>query len=88
MQSLNNLRNEIDEIDEKLISLLNRRFKVLRSVLEVKKKNKLSLRDPHREELIIEQLSSSPYSHFLKPIFKELLAQSIIFFKTSNRNSQ
>ncbi|MGB9643155.1 MAG: prephenate dehydratase, partial [Candidatus Ratteibacteria bacterium] len=50
------LRKQIDEIDKRLINLLNERAKIVQQVAEVKKHNNLPGFDPSREKKIIDTL--------------------------------
>ncbi|HOK79299.1 MAG TPA: prephenate dehydratase [bacterium] len=76
--TLDHLRKQIDEIDRKLINLLNERAKVVQMVAEVKKHNNLPGFDPSREKKIIDNLqriNSGPLSNkdiesIMREIFK------------------
>jgi chorismate mutase/prephenate dehydratase len=54
---LNELRNQIDEIDTKLLTLLNKRMEVVRKVGEFKNNTDAPIYRPEREKQIIERLS-------------------------------
>ena len=49
-------RREINEIDQKLLELLNRRLDIVRTLHEHKVRAGLPLRDMAREESMVEQL--------------------------------
>jgi len=52
---LRRLRQEIDRLDEQLLSLIARRMRIAEKVAEVKKKLKLSVRDEGRERRVISR---------------------------------
>jgi len=55
--ALNNLRDEIDSIDNTLLELINKRMDVVRRVGELKKAHKTVIYRPEREKNIIDRLS-------------------------------
>jgi chorismate mutase len=56
---MDTLRNQINDIDEKLLSLLKQRFDLSKSIAEIKKNDKsIVLHDPVREKEIINNLKS------------------------------
>ena len=54
---LNELRNQIDDIDTKLLTLLNKRMEIVRKVGEFKNNTDAPIYRPEREKQIIERLS-------------------------------
>jgi len=54
---LNELRKEIDSIDEKLLTLLNKRMEVVRKVGEYKNSSNAPIYRPERERAIIDRLT-------------------------------
>jgi len=54
--NLQNLRNEIDFIDKKILVLLNQRFQAVGDVIEYKKLHKMEIYQPQREEEIFKRL--------------------------------
>ncbi len=57
MKSLDKTRKDIDEIDSKILELLNMRAEKVKNIADVKKKEKLPPFDPARERKIIKRLS-------------------------------
>lgn len=76
--SLEKLRKEIDEIDEKILNLLNQRAKLAIEIGKIKNENKASIFDPIREKEIlekIEKLNSGPLpTQALIEIFKDIIS--------------
>ena len=80
---LNELRKEIDKIDEELLTLLNRRMEVVRKVGELKNSTNAPIYRPEREKEIINRLTK--ISNFqngllkredIEAIFLEIFATS------------
>lgn len=57
MKTIDELRNEIDEIDDGLVSLFLQRLAVVKEVGEAKKTLSLSVEDKDRENAVIERLT-------------------------------
>lgn len=57
MKTIDELRSEIDEIDEGLVSLFLQRLAVVKEVGEAKKTLSLSVEDKDRENTVIERLT-------------------------------
>ena len=58
MDTLVNLRKQIDNIDDKIIQLLDERMKICQQVGQVKKDNNIGLTHTSRENDIIDRLST------------------------------
>ena len=56
MKGLDQLRQEIDTVNDELISLLKKRFHVVDELLDVKKQNKMQLHDADREKIQLERI--------------------------------
>lgn len=59
MKKLEDLRKELDAIDEKLTALYLERLRVSREIGELKKENGTPVKDPAREAEILEKLSAA-----------------------------
>lgn len=74
-------REKIDEVDGKVLELLNQRAEIAREVGELKKKHDLRVYVPEREAEIIESLSKLNRGPFpteaVKTIFREIISASI-----------
>ena len=75
---IKDLRDEIDEIDAKIISLLEKRFLVIDVIKRFKKNNNLKTFDANREQEILKKVKSSNqvFDKYLKSIYLEVLKQS------------
>lgn len=81
MQELEQLRTQIDEIDNELLALLAKRQRVVTKVGEYKQKNKIQVFDAKREEYLYQfHMSLSAKYHlsfdFIKGLFAMIMAES------------
>ncbi|MDH4163732.1 MAG: prephenate dehydratase [Nitrospirota bacterium] len=78
---LKDLRNKIDEIDTKIVDLLNERARIVIEVGDIKKKEKLDFHSPGREREILERLTSRNKGPFpqdtLRAVYREILSSSL-----------
>jgi chorismate mutase len=72
--TLQGKRNEIDQIDCQLISLLSQRLAICAEIFEIKQQENLAIRDQRREEALIQSLIQSydqqAITPFIPMIFK------------------
>ncbi|MBP3937921.1 MAG: chorismate mutase [Clostridia bacterium] len=61
---MNNLRNEIDSIDDELVRLFERRMNVAAEIAEYKRANGLAVSDRGRERQVINKVTSKVAPHF------------------------
>ncbi|MCX7831967.1 MAG: chorismate mutase [Actinobacteria bacterium] len=77
LEKINELRSKVDEIDRKIVELLNERTRLVREIIKIKKENRLSLYDPKREEEIFEKIrNANPgdlYNEALIDIYETIL---------------
>lgn len=52
---LNMLRKKIDQIDQRLLELLEERFSISKKIHDYKKKNNLPIQDKEREKQVIKE---------------------------------
>lgn len=80
VKSLEELRIEIDTIDNKLIDILNERMSVIKEVGAFKKNSKTPIYRPEREKSIIDRLYKNHIGHLnraaIEAIFLEIFAIS------------
>ncbi|MCA1927220.1 MAG: prephenate dehydratase [Calditerrivibrio sp.] len=81
MESLDNLRKKIDEIDDTILDLLNKRAKFVIEIGHIKKAQNASLYVPSRERAIYERLKSKNEGPFpndaLRNVFREIISASL-----------
>lgn len=77
-QTLEELREAIDRIDEQIVSLLGKRQRVVKRVTEIKKARNLSVYHPSREEDLISKRRSQGASAGLAPDFIEEIYRLIL----------
>jgi chorismate mutase/prephenate dehydratase len=80
-QKLQELRNRIDEMDDRLLDLLNERARIVIEIGNIKKAEKLDFHSPSREREIMERLTDRNKGPFpqdtLKAVYREILSSSL-----------
>jgi chorismate mutase/prephenate dehydratase len=75
------LRKEIDELDNRLIDLLNERARIVIEVGNIKKAEKLDFHSPSREREILDRLAARNKGPFpqdtLRAVYREILSSSL-----------
>jgi len=81
MKELERLRKEIDEIDNEILNLLNKRADIVIEIAHIKRNEKAKFYSPEREREILERLTALNKGHFpndtLKVIYREILSASL-----------
>ncbi|MBI5056720.1 MAG: prephenate dehydratase [Nitrospirae bacterium] len=81
MSDLNELRKKIDEIDQRIVELLNKRAEVAIEIGKAKQDKHLSIHSPEREREILKRLTEKnpgPFpSNVLKLLYEEILSASL-----------
>ena len=80
-EKIKKLRTKIDEIDDRILDLLNERARVVIEVGDIKKTEKLDFHSPGREREILERLTARNKGPFpqdtLKAVYREILSSSL-----------
>ncbi len=88
MQNLDELRDRIDTIDDEILSLLNKRMEFVKSIGELKNKNKTPIYRPEREKAIISRLVEQKHINLdkkaIEAIFYEIFSVSRNLEKAQN----
>lgn len=75
------LRKKIDEIDDRLLDLLNERARIVIEVGNIKKAERLEIHSPSRERQIMERLAKRNTGPFpqeaLRAVYREILSSSL-----------
>ena len=58
-RELDKLREQIDEVDRQLVTLLNQRTRVVEDIGRVKREARLPIYEPKREELVFANVNSA-----------------------------
>jgi len=77
MNTLKILRNQIDKIDDSIVSLLAKRMELVKNVGQLKKQNKLKVLDLKRWQEIIKSKKG-----YIKKIWKIIHEESLKIEKT------
>lgn len=78
METLDELRKSIDNIDNAIIAMFAERFKVTNKVGVLKAANGLPAKDPKREEFQFQRICELSKLYGLDPEFSEDLLQRVI----------
>lgn len=80
MKKLKILRKKIDEIDDQILTLLNKRARTTMEIAKVKKREKVEYYLPHREEEIYKRLKKRNRGPFpdkaLEEVYREIISAS------------
>ncbi|ABK81923.1 prephenate dehydratase [Campylobacter fetus] len=80
MQSIDELRTKIDDIDDQILSLLNNRMRYVQKIGELKQSSKTAIYRPERERAILSRLESTKDNKLSKEaieaIYLEIFAVS------------
>jgi chorismate mutase/prephenate dehydratase len=80
-RKIQELRKKIDELDDKLVDILNERARVVIEVGNVKKTEKLDFHSPSREREIMDRLAARNTGPFpqdaLKAVYREIMSSSL-----------
>ena len=84
--SLSELREQIDSLDAEILSLLSKRFELVKKIGQRKKAEKKEIFDPKREKDLLKNLSQKAQikkisSQFIEELFKLILKQSRLLQK-------
>jgi chorismate mutase/prephenate dehydratase len=81
MMNLKNLRKKIDEVDDQILELLNKRARTTLEIAKVKKKAGSEYYLPHREEEIYKRLKKKSKGPFpnkaLEEVYREIISGSL-----------
>lgn len=85
MSELDPLRQQLDQINGDICSLLMKRFELLKQIAEIKKHRGLELYDSERETLMLQHiqknLGSHPASSHILVVFLSLLKEGLKYMK-------
>lgn len=87
---INNLRNEIDSIDDELVRLFERRMNVAAEIAEYKRANGLAVSDRSRERQVINKVTSKVAPHFsnyTRVLYQTMFDVSCSYQRTLNSKS-
>src|ERR687893_2252629 len=75
------LRAAIDQVDEEIVRLLDRRARLARRIGEIKQKNGLEAYAPARERAVLNRVTAMSAGDFpragLEAVFREIISSSI-----------
>lgn len=93
MDELTELRNKIDDVDEKIVGLLAERFRLVGEISKVKVKLKIPVVDVEREKQILVRVKKLAQNYkvnanLVEEIFKKIISCCTRFEKTIRENEE
>lgn len=85
--NIDSLRDKIDELDRKLIELLNERAKLANQIGQIKKKNNLPIYMPNREAEVMRNVMSNNKGPLSETAVKRLFERIIDEIRRLERES-
>lgn len=85
LKTLQDLRAQIDLLDEKLVSLFDERASLVFKVGEWKKRNNFDIHDPDRERRILEQVSKKKLNYLNNFEIQSLFIKLMEFFRNTEK---
>jgi monofunctional chorismate mutase len=73
MDEIRDLRRQIDEIDDKIMELLDIRYNITKKVGDVKKKQNVTILDSNREKNILEKTSKYSHSPQIRLVYEAIM---------------
>ena len=76
---IDELRKQIDALDNEIIALLDARFDLSYAIGEEKKKTQKQVLDSSREQVILDKvasLSAEEHTQYIQEIYKKIMEQS------------
>lgn len=80
MRNLDDCRNDIDDINEKLLELFKQRLDVAKEIAKIKKQKNLSVLDQTRENLIAKKIHEKALKLGLDPTIMEKIIHQFISY--------
>jgi chorismate mutase / prephenate dehydratase len=79
--NLETLRTQIDQVDQRLLCLLNERAELVHSIGEIKKSGNLEIYAPEREEKLLRKLIDSSKGRLpeksIRAIYREIMSAAL-----------
>ena len=85
--TIDELRREIDSIDDELLDLFQRRMAAAKQIGQYKKENSLAVKDSEREQKILSRLcekAQPELAEYVKALFVSLIEMSRDYQKSRN----
>lgn len=76
MKKLDELRKEINDIDESLLSLYRKRLAAVRRIAEIKKENGIPVTDAERDKIVLARAAAGEESERCEELYRFILSQS------------
>lgn len=70
LKGIEELRKEIRLVDKELVTVLNKRFKIVKKMITIKDKKKIKIEDLKREEEILSKINNKCVKEIYGVMFK------------------
>ena len=70
MEDIQSLRQEIDQIDQEIVALFNKRLAVAYKVAQYKKEHQLNILDQKREDELLEKIKNLSQKEYVEETLK------------------
>jgi chorismate mutase len=78
---LNQIRSEIDALDDQIAALLKQRMEIVKKVAEYKKQTNTPVADTAREDAILARVCTGEHGELLRPVFEAVFDGSRAYQK-------
>lgn len=85
MANIDENRQKLNKIDERMLNLFEERMKIVKDIAEYKKKNAMSIEDKNREKNMKDNLSNKVISHDIRKFYNYFLDDVIKISKSYQR---
>lgn len=76
MDKINNLRQQIDSIDDNLMKLLNERYDISDQIGTLKSSSKKEILDQKREDYVLNKTKKHSHSPQLELVYRMIMSES------------
>lgn len=76
MDKIENLRNQIDSIDNDLMTLLNKRYEISDQIGTLKSNSKKEILDQKREDYVLNKTKNHSHSPQLELVYRTIMIES------------
>lgn len=76
MDKIDQLREEIDSIDDTIMELLEKRYTISIQIGNLKKEHNISVLDQNREEIILKKASKHSHYPSIESVYRSIMEES------------
>ena len=76
MKTIDDLRKEIDLLDDEIMSLLDKRYNITNKIGKLKQEENIVILDTNRESIVLNKTSKYSHSPQIESIYKTIMEES------------